>query len=312
MRALLLCLLATTASAQDGWRTVLTSDHAGRTIEFSSPNAALRLGRGETLHPEIPAHNTVVEYEALLVVPETGIHRFTLEVEGGVGILSLSDPLDSERIATTEITEARGDPIALPGGDLGEYLIRVRFERGGENPARLRILWAGQLSNGSHFGFEPIPGRLVRQAPGSDTASGDLALRGRVLLEVHGCTSCHNPGVQGAHAVSERRSPEKYEALVKASWLWKNPQPLASGDLDWVKDSERLNSSPPLATLVGDRGCLDPDDVNTPRYHGLSPEDRAALAAGIESVTSVPTMSSMMALLGTPQPVMVSAVSDPA
>jgi len=283
MRVLLLFLLAQTALAQDGWRTTLTSDHAGRTVEFSSPNAALRLGEGETLHPEIPAHNTVVEYEALVVVP-IGIHRFTLEVEGGVGILSLSDPRDPESSVSTEITEARGNPIALPGGDVGEYLITVRFERSGMNPARLRILWAGQYASGSRFDFEPIPGSLVRQAPESDTASGDLALKGRVLLEVHGCTSCHDPGAQGAHAVGESRSPEEYEALVKASWLWKNPQPLDAGDLDWVKDSERLNSSPPLATLVGDRGCLDPDDVNTPRYYGLSPEDRVALAAGIESV----------------------------
>ena len=129
MRALLICLLASSAVAQDGWRTVLTSDHAGQTIEFSSPNAALRLGEGETLHPEIPAHNTVVEYEALFIVPEIGIHRFTLEVEGGVGILSLSDPRDPESSVSTEITEARGNPIALPGGDVGEYLITVRFER---------------------------------------------------------------------------------------------------------------------------------------------------------------------------------------
>jgi len=285
MRALLLCLLiASPAFAQDGWRTVLTSDHAGRTIEFTSPNAALRLGEGEALHPEIPAHNLIVDYEALLVVPGTGIHRFTLEIEGGIGTLSLSDPADPERSVSIEVTEARGTPLALPGGDVGEYLIRVRFERSGTNAARLRTLWAGQLAGGSRFGFEPIPGRLVRQAPGSDTASGDQALLGRVLLEVKGCTSCHNPGAQGALAVGDRRSPEAYKALADASWLWKNPEPLEAADLRWVKDSEQLNSSPPLATLVGDRGCLDPDDVNTPRYDGLSPEDRAALAAGIESV----------------------------
>ena len=217
MRVLLLFLLAQTALAQDGWRTALTSDHAGRTIEFSSPNAALRLGQGETLHPEIPAHNTIVEYEALFIVPKIGVHRFTLEVEGGVGILSLSDPKDPERSVSTEITEARGNPIALPGGDVGEYLITVRFERSGTNPARLRTLWAGQYASGSRFDFEPIPGRLVRQAPGSNAASGDLALRGRVLLEVHGCTSCHNPGAQGALAVGERKSPEDYKALVDAS-----------------------------------------------------------------------------------------------
>ena len=285
MRALLLTLsLAPSASAQDGWRTTLTSDHAGRTIEFTSPNAALRLAEGDALHPEIPAHNTVVEYEALFVVPEIGIHRFTLEVEGGVGSISLSDPNDPERSVSTEIAEARGNPIALPGGDVGEYLITVRFERSGTNPARLRTLWAGQYASGSRFDFEPIPGRLVRQAPGSDTAGGDQALRGRVLLEVHGCTSCHNPGAQGALAVGERKSPEEYKALVDASWLWKNPAPLRSGDLKWVMDSEQLKTSPPLMTLVTSGGCLDPDDVNTPRYYGLSPEDRAALAAGIESV----------------------------
>lgn len=288
MRALLLTLLlAPSASSQEGWRTVLTSDHAGRTIEFSSPNAALRLGKGETLHPEIPAHNTIVEYEALFVVPEVGIHRFTLEIEGGVGMLTLSDPRDPERSVSTEITEARGNPIALPGGDVAEYLISVRFERSGTNPARLRTLWAGQYASGSRFGFEPIPGTLVRQAPLSDTASGDLALKGRVLLEVHGCTSCHNPGAQGALAVGERKNPETYKALVDASWLWKNPAPLLADDLRWVMDSEQPNTSPPLATLVTDRGCLDPDDADTPRFKGLSPHDREALAAGIESVKKV-------------------------
>ncbi len=287
MRALLLILilsLAPSTFAQDGWRTTLTSDHAGRTIEFSSPNAALRLGEGDALHPEIPAHNTVVEYEALLVVPETGIHRFTLEIEGGVGVLNLSDPTDPERSVSTEITEARGNPIALPGGDAGEYLIRVRFERSGTNAARLRTLWSGQLASGSRFSFEPIPGRLVRQAPESDAASGDRALLGRVLLEVHGCTSCHNPGTQGAVAVGERRSPEEYKALLDSSWLWKNPAPLELGDLSWLMDSEKLKASPPLMTLVSSRGCLDPDDVHTPRFHGLSAADRDALAAGIESV----------------------------
>ena len=154
MRALLFTLCLTTAApAQDGWRTILTSDHAGKTIEFTSTNAALRLGEGDALHPEIPAHNTVVEYEALFVVPEPGIHRFTLEVEGGVGALSLSDPNDPERSVSTEITEARGNPIALPGGDIGEYLITVRFERSGTNPARLRTLWAGQyaVASDSHL-----------------------------------------------------------------------------------------------------------------------------------------------------------------
>ena len=288
MRALLLTLCLTTAApAQDGWRTILTSDHAGKTIEFTSANAALRLGEGDALHPEIPAHNTVVEYEALFVVPEPGIHRFTLEVEGGVGSLTLSDPNDPERSVSTEITEARGNPIALPGGDVGEYLITARFERSGTNPARLRTLWAGQYASGARFDFEPIPGRLVRQAPGSDAASGDLALRGRVLLEVHGCTSCHDPGAQGAHAVGEKRSPEQYEALVAASWLWKNPAPLNASDVELVTERaprELFDSSPPLMTLVTTRGCLDPEDERSPRYLGLSEEHRAALTAGIKSV----------------------------
>jgi hypothetical protein len=242
------------------------------------------LGEGESLHPEIPARNLVVEYEALLVVPETGIHRFALEVEGGIGTLSLSDPSDPERSVSIEVSEARGTPLALPGSDVGEYLIRVRFERSGTNAMRLRTLWSGHLSGGSRFDFEPVPGRLVRQAPGSDTASGDQALLGRVLLEVKGCTSCHNPGVQGALAVGESRSPEAYKALVDASWLWKNPLPLNVEDLRWVSATERLDTSPPLATLVPDRGCLDPEDTNTPRYYGLSSLDREALAAGIESV----------------------------
>jgi cytochrome c2 len=281
---LLALLLTAPAAAQDGWRTTLTSDHAGQTIEFTSPNAALRLGKGEALHPEIPAHNLIVEYEALLVLPAAGVHRFALEVEGGIGSLSLSNPADPDQVVTIDVSEERGTPLAQPGADLSELLIRVRFERSGANPARLRTLWAGNLSDGSRFDFEPIPGRLVRQAPGSDTASGDQAFLGRVLLEVEGCTSCHNPGVQGAHAVSERRSPKQYKALVSASWLWKNPEPLEADDLRLVKESEQLNTSPPLATLVAGRGCLDPEDTNTPRYLGLSSLDRAALAAGIESV----------------------------
>ncbi|MCH2104069.1 MAG: hypothetical protein MK297_08680 [Planctomycetes bacterium] len=288
MRALLLSLcLSASASAEDGWRTILTSLHAGKTIEFSSPSAAMRLGEGEALHPEIPAHNTIVEYEALLIVPEPGIYRFTLEVEGGVGALTLSDPLNPERSVFTEITEARGNPIALPGGDVGEYLIRVRFERSGTVPASLRTLWSGQYASGARFDFEPIPGRLVRQAPGSDAASGDQALRGRVLLEVYGCTSCHNPGAQGARAVGEKRSPEEYAALVAASWLWKNPRPLNASDAELVTERaprELFDSSPPLMTLISSRGCLDPNDANTPRYVGLNEQDRTALAAGIESV----------------------------
>jgi cytochrome c2 len=287
MRSLLLILFfAAPVFAQGGWRTTLTKLDGGETVQFTSQNAAFRLGEGETLHPEVHAQNLSVEYEALLVLLGDGIQRITLEVEGGVGSLELIDPRDPTRRVSIDITEERGAPLALPGSDLPEILIRVSFKRRGKQAARLRTLWDARLADGSWHDFEPIPAWAAQEPPLAGPAAGDEAFLGRVLLEVKGCTSCHKPGAQGSFAVGESRSPEDYRALVDASWLWKNPLPLAAENLRWLEEGELLNSSPPLATLVPGRGCLDPEDLRTPRFT-LNEEERAALSAGIESAKRV-------------------------
>jgi mono/diheme cytochrome c family protein len=306
---LLALLLTAPAAAQDGWRTTLTSDHAGQTIEFTSPNAALRLGKGEALHPEIPAHNLIVEYEALLVLPAAGVHRFALEVEGGIGSLSLSNPADPDQVVTIDVSEERGTPLAQPGADLSELLIRVRFERSGANPARLRTLWSGNLSDGSRFDFEPIPGRLVRQAPGSDTAAGDEATAGRVLLEVKGCTNCHAPGVQGAHAVGRRAAPELYQVSTRASLPWMKrwipfPSTLqAHSDMPTLFRPEELEEAHQIAhflkDLLSSHTLGGPDEIPPAKEGelqvGAELYDRLACAAchGDLSDPSTPAASSL-------------------
>ena len=287
MRALLLTLLfAAPVSAQGGWRTTLTNKVSGETIELTSANAAFRLGEGETLHPEIHARELTVQYETLLVLPGSGIHRVTLEIEGGLGSLEIMDPRDPSRRVSIDITEERGAPLALPGSDLPEVLIRVSFKRNGSQAARLRTLWDARLANGSWYDFEPVPAWATQTPPLAGPAAGDEAFLGRVLLEVKGCTSCHKPGAQGSFAVGESRSPEEYRALVEASWLWKNPLPLAAEDLRWLEEGELLHTSPPLNTLVSNKGCLDSKDERTPRFQ-LNEQERAALSAGIESAKRV-------------------------
>ena len=287
MRALLLTLLlAAPVKAQGGWRTTLTDKLSNETVTLTSPNAAFRLGEGETLHPEIHARDLFVEYETLLVLPGTGIQRVTLEVVGGLGSLELIDPNDSTRRVTIDITEERGAPLALPGSDLPEILVRVSFKRTGVQAARLRTLWDARLTNGSWYDFEPVPAWAAQAPPLAGAAAGDEALLGRALLEVKGCTSCHKPGPRTSLAVGESRSPEEYRALVDTSWLWRGQQPLPAEDTQWLEASELLQSSPPLKTLVSNKGCLDPTDKRTPRFE-LNDQERAALSAGIESAKRV-------------------------
>lgn len=287
MRALLLTLLlAAPVKAQGGWRTTLTDKVSGETVALTSPNAAFRLGEGETLHPEIYARDLFVEYETLLVLPGTGIHRITLEIEGGLGSLELIDPNDPSRRVTIDITEERGAPLALPGSDLPEILVRVSFKRTGVQAARLRTLWDARLTNGSWYDFEPVPAWATQAPPLAGAAAGDEALLGRALLELKGCTSCHKPGAQASLAVGKSRSPEAYRKLVDASWLWRGQHALATEDSKWLEESELLHSSPPLNTLLPDKGCLDPKDKRTPRFK-LNKQERAALSAGIESAKRV-------------------------
>lgn len=292
MRALLLTLLiaapviAAPVKAQGGWRTTLTDKVSKETVALTSSNAAFRLGEGETLHPEIHARDLFVEYETLLVLPGAGIQRVTLEVEGGLGSLELIDPNDPSRRVSIDITEERGAPLALPGSDLPEILVRVSFKRTGVQAARLRTLWDARLTNGSWYDFEPVPAWAAQAPPLAGAAAGDEALLGRALLEVKGCTSCHKPGARASLAVGESRGPEDYRALVDASWLWRGQRALSAEDSQWLEESELLHSSPPLNTLVADKGCLDPADKRTPRFE-LNDQERAALSAGIESAKRV-------------------------
>lgn len=225
--ALLALSLAITSSARgadlpNGWHVRFTSNVADAAAH--APAAALFLGDAETAHPELGLRGWKATYSGIVKLPLAGNWRFGVEADGGTAELYVRDASGREVARCSAPGQADLGPALTAWTALGaaDVAIEVRFARAARGAARLRTHWELQPSAEAGFELEPIPTAAVR-VPDSLAAAaraGRAAERGRLLLELKGCSNCHDPGPRGALAVARRAAPDLSDATVRAGSEW--------------------------------------------------------------------------------------------
>ena len=189
--------------------------------------AAFQLGAGEALDPRSAANSGRATFDGLLELTRLGQYSFEASAQGGH--------------ATLELSGADDKPLAQPvDGRIGSVRVRVRYAAG-PGAQGLQLRWKLTSSPQGDFDWEPVPARIV-SVPKELAAAvheGELALRGRVLLEQKGCTNCHLPSDAMAPSLGRRKAPRlSAEPSFGAGWLAR-----------WIADPAALKHSADMPAL---------------------------------------------------------------
>lgn len=229
-----------------GWAASYQSPGAVA-IETHSPNAALFLNSGETVHPAVAPAGLIAKFDGIVTISVGGNYRFGADCEGGRVSMRVFGP----GVPTDIVLEIDGTRPAsrvsnfaqLPAGTVNVQYI---FTRSGDAPAKMRALWEMEYatSGGQDVGFrrEPIPDRFVRPIPTklASCEQGRQELRGRVLLGELGCTSCHAGASEAA--VLTRTAPDlsTIGSRANANWMRK-----------WLMDPQTMKPHAGMPAVLG-------------------------------------------------------------
>ncbi len=222
-------LLALALFAQDPERGFALSNESGA-LHWTTraANAAFVLDAGEALDPRSTAGQGAATFEGLIDLLRQGQYSFEAQAQGGK--------------ATLEFSDAGGKPLTQPiDGRAGSVRLRLRFDPKPGGALRLQLRWKLEHSPQGDFDWEPVPARVVSIPPELAGAvhEGELALRGRVLLEQKGCTNCHLPSDAMARSVGRRKAPRLGDVpAFGAGWLAR-----------WTADPAALRPSADMPAL---------------------------------------------------------------
>jgi mono/diheme cytochrome c family protein len=190
------------SAAVHGWE--LTNESGALHWTTRAAHAAFRLEPGEALDPRSTAGVGAAVWEGEIELARLGQYSFEAQVQGGR--------------ASLELLDAGGKPLAQPvDGRAGSVHARLRFEPSSGVALALQLRWKLANSPQGDFDWEPLPARAVTI---SALPQGEVALRGRVLLEQKGCTNCHLPSQAMAHSVGRRAAPRLGDRpAFGAAWL---------------------------------------------------------------------------------------------
>lgn len=216
-------------------------------VETHSPNAALFLNSGETVHPSIAPAGLTAKFDGIVTIAVGGNYRFGADCEGGRVTMRVFGPgVPSDIVLEIDGTRPASrvsNFVRIPAGTVN---VQYVFTRAGDAPAKLRALWEMEYatSAGQDVGFrrEPIPDRFVKPIPTRMAAveQGRLELRGRVLLGELGCTSCHAGASESA--VLSRTAPDLSTIGSRAhpNWLRK-----------WLMDPQTMKPHSGMPAVLG-------------------------------------------------------------
>ena len=186
---------------------------------FRTPHAGFDLEAGESLHPLAPA-SAPVWFVTLLEIEDSGTYEFVTTALNGEPVVRVLDLDGTELGGLGDFVMSRTGPLSL---DAGEVRLLVGFRPvEGADRRLLNVAWRRESSRTGGFPLEPIPNNVTRLPDDAlDLAhAGDLARRGRVLLEERGCTDCHTPPRGGEHAVGRRLAPDLHGIGARADVEW--------------------------------------------------------------------------------------------
>ncbi|MEM7305355.1 MAG: hypothetical protein AAF682_01730 [Planctomycetota bacterium] len=188
-------------------------------LQAELPAAAFALAAGETLHPLLPLRDWSATFDGRVRIEDSGAYRFGLICAGGTATVRVLDG-DGAELARFDGSALGGwsDTLDL-GGD--EVHVRVDFERGDEETARLQLRWTRATDKTIGFEPEPLPSRFVR--PAAEPRTADAAWRGRLALESQGCTNCHRPEPAARHAIGLRPGPDLSAVGTRLQPTWLLP-----------------------------------------------------------------------------------------
>ncbi len=220
-----------------------------------APAAAFVLQENEAPHPEVRAAGFTATYRAKIAIPSDGTYRFAIEVDGGKADLRVRDEAKKSLLAECHAENGgRADSQWNKFSSTRDHdvTVEVVFERSGRGAARLRTSWEMAPDDTSGFRPEPIPAYVVRvpDADVTNALAGLVATRGRAMLEVKGCTQCHEPNETSAAAVGRRVGPDLSVTarFSRIEWLAR-----------WIRDPSSVRPHADMPSLLD--GESDPNGV---------------------------------------------------
>jgi mono/diheme cytochrome c family protein len=193
------------APPERGW--ALSNESGALHWTSRAAQAAFVLAPGEALDPRSAAGAGAATWDGLIELVRLGQYSFEAQASGGS--------------AKLELFGADGKPLAQPiDGRAGSVRAHLRFDPPG-GAARLQLRWKLADSPQGDFDWQPVPARVVSIPPELAQAvrEGELALRGRVLLEQKGCTNCHLPSDAMAQSVGRRKAPKLPSPGFGKAWV---------------------------------------------------------------------------------------------
>lgn len=200
------------------------------------PIMALALKPGEAAHPRLEADGGTVRWEGYVNVFRGGTYRFSAILSGRIRLVVLGK----------EVLSAQADDQTVSGPEVkleaGLHPVVGEFTRTAQ-PARLELFW--QLGQARR---EPLSYELFHHLPQrfeKELTAQRLIERGRLLVEEHGCATCHKPaaGDRMAKGLHVRRGPDLSQVggRVHAAWLY-----------EWLAAPHQVRPGAVMPQLFGD------------------------------------------------------------